>query len=184
MMHNFIAQLMRGPCSVLALAHAGNVSMLTAKIWLKYFCSAGIAECLSEGFRLRVDHDSFTPTGPVKLHLMAQALKQRQHPALDQPLLRDLEAAGVLVLNGDCYVLATVPAVRPVGPEWVKRLTATQLATLRILARTGNIKSTAKERNVSEHAIISMLKDTYARMGVHSSTTAAYMLGLLDGAST
>jgi DNA-binding NarL/FixJ family response regulator len=58
------------------------------------------------------------------------------------------------------------------------------LLTLRILARTGSVKATANERNLSPHTVNSMLKDIYVRMGVHSSTTAAYMLGLLDGATS
>ena len=42
-----------------------------------------------------------------------------------------------------------------------------------------------REEVAYDHPLMeSMLKDTYARMGVHSSTEAAYMIGLLDGANS
>jgi DNA-binding CsgD family transcriptional regulator len=185
-MNHLIAYLMSGPLSVVQLASLCSVSQTTIKAWLKYLISAGIAECSSTGFRLRVDPESFTPEGPRRLVELALALKHLKYrPAGDfisPVLVTNLMAAGVI--DPDTKMLATKIAPRPKQPPWAERLTPVQMETLRILARTGSTKAVAIERNLSPHSINSMLKDIYIRMGVHSSTTAAYMIGLLDGAST
>lgn len=56
-------------------------------------------------------------------------------------------------------------------------LTPTELSTLQILARTGNTKSVAAKRGVTQHTVCGVLKNVYRKLSVHSSTEAAYLLG-------
>jgi DNA-binding CsgD family transcriptional regulator len=193
-MNNFIAQLMSGKHRLLkTLAHDSGISITTAKVWLKYLESAGVVD----GLALRVDTIAGTPLGPKRLWLMAKVLKllkMHPHDAADlailvnctpvaaNTLLRNLTAVGVI--DPSTGMLASRLLTQKATAPWVNRLTPTQLVTLRILARTGSIKATARERNITESTVSGMLKLIYSRMGVHSSTAAAYMIGLLDGANS
>lgn len=56
-------------------------------------------------------------------------------------------------------------------------LTPVELETLQILARTGNTKSVAARRGVTQHTVCGVLKNVYRKLSVHSSTEAAYLLG-------
>jgi DNA-binding CsgD family transcriptional regulator len=175
-----------------SLAADSGISTSTAKVWLAYFRNAGIAE----GFGLKIDALSPTPDTKPRLWQMAETLKLLKMQPLTAgelahllncsesvagTLLRNLISVGVV--DSSTGMLASRLSVHKTTAPWAERLSATQMTTLRILARTGSIKATANERHVSEHTVASMLKDIYVRMGVHSSTTAAYMLGLLDGAN-
>ncbi len=193
-MHNFIAQLMGGTHTRLkSLAADSGVSTATAKTWLKYLKDAGVVD----GFTLDIDTTLPTPPGPTRLREMAEALKllkQMPYRAIDLAftlrcsesvagtLLRNLTAVGVV--DPSTGMLASRLLVPRATAPWANRLTATQLATLRILARTGSIKATASERNVAMSTVSSMLKTIYAHMGVHSAIAAAYMIGRLDGANS
>jgi len=56
-----------------------------------------------------------------------------------------------------------------------------ELSTLQILARTGNTKSVAAKRGVTQCSVISTLKNVYRKLNVHSSTEAAYLPGTSVG---
>ena len=193
-MHEFIAQLMSGKHRLLkSLAADSGTSTATAKRWLMYLKNAGVVD----GLTLRVETTLPTPPGPIRLWQMAEALKLlklQPHQAVDLAiflncteivagtLLRNLTAVGVV--DPSTGMLASELLTPKATAPWVKRITPTQLVTLRILARTGSIKATARERNVTTSTVGCMLKLIYSRMGVHSSTAAAYMIGLLDGANS
>lgn len=55
-----------------------------------------------------------------------------------------------------------------------------ELETLQIMARKGSMKAVARERGVTVNTVSGNLKNVYRKLGVHTSTEAAYLLGLSE----
>jgi len=55
-----------------------------------------------------------------------------------------------------------------------------ELETLQIMARKGSMKAVSNQRGVTVHSVSSTLKRIYIKLGVHTSTEAAYLLGLSE----
>jgi len=62
----------------------------------------------------------------------------------------------------------------------IHTLTPAELETLQIMARKGSMKAVARERGIAMCTVANTLQNVYRKLSVHSSTEAAYLLGLSE----